>query len=236
MKICILEDEEGQARQLTEFFHTYQRENPDFSCVLEVYDRAYKLLDAYSQDTDLALLDIRVPDMLGIEAARRIRQMDEKVMIIFVTNLAQYAIDGYSVNAFDYILKPLNYVSFSNKLQRAQRALSYRESGLMLDLKTREGQRRIPADSVTYIEVSAHDLYLHTSTETIRQWGTLSKYEELLRGAHFARCSTCYLVNLKYVTGIQKGQVLVGDAALTISRTRRKEFLQALAQYKGGSL
>lgn len=236
MKICILEDENTQARQLAEFFQAYQRENPDFSYALEVYDRGYKLLDAYGRGVDLVLLDIRVPDMLGMDVARRIRQIDQQVMIIFVTNLTQYAIDGYSVGAFDYILKPLNYASFSHKLQRALRALSYRRSHLTVDLKTAEGQRRISVDSITYIEISGHDVYLHTHDEIIRQWGTLSKFETMLGPAHFVRCSTCYLVNLKYVTGIQKGQVLVGDAALTISRTRRKEFMQALAQYKGGSL
>ena len=79
----------------------------------------------------------------------------------------------YSVNAFDYILKPLAYTSFSAKLERALRMLSYRSSNVTLDLKTRDGGRRVSADSITYIEVSNHDILVHVGKETLRQWGTL---------------------------------------------------------------
>lgn len=236
MKICILEDEQSQTEVLTGYLARFQQEHPELEYMLETYDRGFKLLDAFRRDADLLFLDIQVPDMLGIDVARKIRETDQKVMIIFVTNLSQYAIEGYSVDAFDYILKPVNYFSFAKKLERALRVLSYRSSSLMLDLKTREGGRRVAADSVTYIDVSAHDVYIHTATEVIQQWGTLSKYEELLRDAHFARCSTSCLVNLKYVRGVQKEQALVGGDRVTISRARRKEFLGALAQYKGGTL
>lgn len=236
MKICILEDDRTQTQRMMEYLTRYQQEHGEFSYVLETYSQAFDLLDAYRGDADLMFLDIRLPDQLGIETARRIREKDTRVMIVFVTNLAQYAIEGYSVQAFDYILKPVEYFAFSVKLDRALRALAARADGPVLDIKTREGLlRRIPAGSILYIEVQTHDVFLHTGTEVIRQWGTLSRYEELLQGAHFARCSTSCLVNLKYVRTVQKDRVLVGQDSLTVTRTRRKEFLQALAQYKGGT-
>lgn len=179
MKICILEDDRTQTQRMMEYLTRYQQEHGEFSYVLETYSQAFDLLDAYRGDADLMFLDIRLPDQLGIETARRIREKDTRVMIVFVTNLAQYAIEGYSVQA--------------------------------------------------------HDVYLHTGNEVIKQWGTLSHYEELLRGAHFARCSTSCLVNLKYVRAVQKDRVIVGQDSLTVTRTRRKDFLQALAQYKGGT-
>ena len=236
MKICYWEDEPAEIERLKNYLTRFQAEQPGFQYVLETYDRAFKLLDTYRSDVDLIFLDIQVPDMMGIDAARRIRDVDQEVMIIFVTNLTQYAIDGYSVRAFDYILKPLNYFSFSKKLRRALRMLSYRSNELHLDIKTKEGGRRLAVDAITYIEVSSHDLYIHTSTECIKQWGTLSGYEEQLKGAHFVRCSASYLVNLKYVQEIRRDQVLVGGDSLTISRSRRREFLGALAQYKGWAL
>ena len=236
MKICILEDEKAQTARMVEYLDRYAREHADFSYELESYTRAFDLLEDYRGDADLLFLDIRLPDQLGIETARRIREKDTRVMIVFVTNLAQYAIEGYSVQAFDYILKPVNYFAFSAKLDRVLRTLSARADGPVIDVKTREGVlRRLPARSIRYIEVQAHDVYLHTGTETLKQWGTLSHYEELLRDAHFARCSTSCLVNLKYVRAVQKDQVLVGQDSLTVTRSRRKEFLQALAQYKGGT-
>lgn len=237
MKICYLEDEHTQIELFKSYLYRFQQEHTDFQYTLECYNSAVKFLETYQRDTDLLFLDIQVPDMLGIDVARRIREVDQNVMIIFLTNLTQYAIDGYSVNAFDYILKPLNYFSFSRKLQRALRMLSYRSSKQTLDVKTKEGGMRLAVDTIIYIEVSAHDIYIHTITEQIKQWGTLSKYEKLLKNEHFIRCGSSFLVNLKYVREIRRDQVLMANSdSVPISRTRRKEFLGALAQYKGGSL
>lgn len=236
LKICVLEDEAAQMERMKAYLQKFQSEHADFEYILDAYNNAFDLLEHYKRDVDLLFLDIRVPDMSGMEVARRIREADQNVMIIFVTNLTQYAIEGYSVNAFDYILKPLAYTSFSAKLERALRMLSYRSSNVTLDLKTRDGGRRVSADSITYIEVSNHGILVHVGKEALRQWGTLSKFEDALHDAHFVRCSSSYLVNLKYVQKILGDQVIVGGSSLSISRPRRKEFLNALAQYKGGSL
>ena len=157
-------------------------------------------------------------------------------MILFTTNYSQYAIDGYSVRAFDYMLKPLSYQPFSSKLSRALRVLSYIKDRVELHLKTKQGSKKIPADEVQYIEVFAHDLHFYTDSEEIKIWGSLSEYEKKLEKAHFARCNVSYLVNLRYVKEIQGSEVLVGKHRLPISRAKRKEFLAAFAQYKGGSL
>ena len=237
MKILLLEDEPQQVKIMQDYLSRYEKEHDGFHFVLESYARGLDLLENYHRDADLVFLDIQVPDMLGIDVARRIRDADNSVMLIFVTNLRQYAIDGYSVNAFDYILKPINFFSFAKKLDRALRTLSIRSSGQTLDLKTKEGGRRIPVDEITYVSVYAHDVYINTLTESIQQWGTLAKYEELLKDAHFCRCSASCIVNLKYVQGLRKEQILIsGGDTVTLSRSRRKEFLQTLAQYKGGTI
>ena len=190
LKICVLEDEAAQMERMKAYLQKFQSEHADFEYVLDAYKNAFDLLEHYKRDVDLLFLDIRVPDMSGMEVAHRIREADQNVMIIFVTNLTQYAIEGYSVNAFDYILKPLAYNSFSSKLERALRMLSYRSSDITLDLRTRDGGRRVSADSITYIEISNHDIIVHVGAEQIRQWGTLSKLEAQLREAHFVRCSS----------------------------------------------
>lgn len=241
LKILILEDERPQLDKLTSFLARYQEENPSFEYVLECYDRGLELLSAYQCDADLIFLDIRVPDMLGMDVARQVRRMDEAVMIVFVTSLTQYAVEGYSVRAFDYILKPVCYASFSAKLERALRMLSHRKQELMLELRTKTDVRKVPADSVIYVETAArHDLLFHTGGEVLRQWGALSQYEEQLRKVHFARPCSSFLVNLKYVRGVKKDTVTLGGIGgvseeIPLSRSKRKEFLTQLAQYKGGS-
>lgn len=233
-KIGLLEDEQEQAERLLGFLERYRDAHPGFSYTIQRYDRAMDLLDHYDRDCDLLFLDIRLPDMTGMEAAHRIREVDRRVMIVFVTSLTQYAIEGYSVQAFDYIVKPISYEPFAAKLERAMRVLSYRQTGVVLDIKTREGGLRLTSDMIHYLEVFDHDLLIHTDDGVIKQWGSLSKYEKQLEGAHFARCNSCYLVNLKYVRGVYGDEVVVGEDRLSVSKSRRKEFLQALAQYKGG--
>ena len=236
MKIVVLEDDAAQARRINDYLLRYQQEHPGFQYMAKTYNTGRRLLDEYSPDTDLLLLDIQLPDMLGIDVARQIRQNDPRVMIIFVTNLAQYAIDGYSVNAFDYVLKPINQFSFSKKLERAVRVLSHDEDRLKLEIKSKNGSRWIPADAVTYIEVQSHEVCIHTEQESIRQWGTLAQYEAQLGSLHFIRCNASYLVNPRYVRTVVRDQVEVDRDMLPISRTFRRNFLNTLAQYKGGTL
>lgn len=235
LKIGILEDEPKQMQRIINFLEQFSQEHPSFSYTVEQYERGAHLLEQYRRDCDLLFLDIQLPDMLGIEAAHRIREMDQNVMIIFVTNLTQYAIEGYSVRAFDYILKPVSYPAFSAKLERALRILSHREQQVSIDIRCREGSRRLSSNMILYLEVFDHDLIIHTDQGDIKQWGSLSKYEKMLEGAHFARCNSCYLVNLKFVQGIERDTAVVGKNRLPISKSRRKAFLAALAQYKGGS-
>lgn len=236
VRIGILEDESACSERLLALLVRYKAENPDFSYTTEIYTTGIALLTKFVSQFDLLFLDIQLPDMTGIEAARRIREKDESVMILFTTNYSQYAIDGYSVQAFDYMLKPLSYPPFCSKLSRALRTLSYTADSTELCLKTKQGTQKIKADSIQYIEVFAHDLYFCTDAGKIKIWGTLSEYENKLEHSHFARCNVSYLVNLRYVRGVQGNEVLVGAQRLPISRAKRKNFLTTLAQYRGGTL
>lgn len=237
-KFIILEDEEEQANRLTGFLRDFAAEHNMPAFDIERYDRGVQLLDRYRYrcDADVVFLDIRLPDLSGMEVARRIRQMDSRVVLLFVTSLSQYAIEGYSVGALDYILKPVAYPPFAAKLERALRLISYEGLGTPLVLKTKEGHIRLNASEVMYLEVNNHDIYIHTRDGAVlKQWGPLSKFEEQLGGDHFVRCNSCYLVNLKYVQGVIGDAAVVADQTLAVSKPRRKEFLQALAKYRGGS-
>lgn len=235
-KIVILEDEYRQAEQTIEFLDRYEKQNGE-SFVVERYSRSLELLDNYRCDADILLLDIQVPDMLGIEAAKKIRQIDTNAIIMFITNLAQYAIDGYSVEAMDYILKPLSFAPFSTKLARALRVVKQRQAeGVAVSVKTKTGISRFFSSSLSFIEVINHTLVFHLTDGTVlKQWGSLGSYEAQLEGEHFARCNSGYLVNLKYVESIEGDYVIVNGSPLKISAPKRKDFLREVAQYKGGS-
>ena len=235
LNIIILEDQAEQADRLSHMLKKYAESHEGFAYNLKLYDRSIPFLTEYKCDADLLFLDIQIPDMLGMEAAKRIRQMDNRVMIIFVTMLTQYAIEGYSVGAFDYVLKPVRFEEFSSKMDRVCRMLAHQSTSMTLEVRTKEEIRRINVDDITFLEVSNHDVLIHTDSEIIRQWGNLKTYEEKLAPAHFVRCNVSFLVNLKYVRAVNGNTVMVHGHNLPISSSKRKEFLMALAQYKGGS-
>lgn len=236
VKIVILEDEDQQAKQTLDFLRRYEQESKE-SFTIERYSQAISLLESYRCDADILLLDIQVPDMLGIDAAKKLREMDESVIIMFITNLAQYAIEGYSVEAMDYILKPLAYASFSAKLARALRVVEQRHAeGVTISIKSKSAFRRISSSQLAYIEVVNHTLVFHlTDGSVLKQWGSLGAFQQLLEGDHFVRCNSGYLVNLKYVESVEGDSVVVKGSFLKISAPKRRDFLRAVSQYKGGS-
>lgn len=236
VKIIVLEDEDRQAEQTMGFLRRYEQENGQ-PIYVKRYSRAIDLVEHYHCDADILLLDIQVPDMLGIDAAKELRKMDSNVIIMFVTNLAQYAIEGYSVEAMNYILKPLAYAPFAANLARALRVIHQRQAeGVTINVKSKTDIRRISSSKLAYIEVVNHTLVFHLSDGSIlKQWGSLGAFEMQLAGEHFVRCNSGYLVNLKYVEGIEGDNVIVKGDALKISAPKRKDFLRAVAQYMGGS-
>ena len=116
LHIAIVEDEDACARQLEEYLQRFQEEN-GIQISVERFADGMELTERYHPGWDLILLDVEMPRLDGISAAAEIRAQDSAVQMIFITNMAQYAIKGYEVDALDYVLKPVSYYAFSLKLQ-----------------------------------------------------------------------------------------------------------------------
>lgn len=235
MRITILEDEKQVSDKILLFLEKYGNENNIYLDV-NVFADGYSLLRNYKGDADVLFLDIQLPDITGMEVAKRIRKIDQDVVIVFVTNLHQYAIDGYEVGAFDFILKPLNYMGFSLKLDRICKELSHKSKEEKIMLSTREGLKKLNVADIYYVEVVDHDAVFHLAGEEVRIRRPLSNIAAELAPFYFVLCNSCYLVNLRRIKEVKNNTVFVGDAQLPISKSKRKSFFEEMAKYIGGTV
>lgn len=232
IRIAVVDDEIQDREQIQSHFHTLAKEVREELVVIS-FSSGQQFLQQYDYSYDLVCLDIDMPKQNGISVAQEVRRRDDKVILIFITNLAQMAIQGYSVRALDFIVKPITYSSFALKMKSALQIIANRKS-VNIVLTTAEGVWKIPSDQLYYAEIRGHYLYYHTVSGTFQQKAPLVKLEEKLAGLSFQRCNQCYLINLKHVSAIRKDEILVGGQWLKVSRPRRKQFLEALANYMGG--
>ena len=232
VRIAILEDEASVREDLARYLRRYTRQyGTEFE--VSLFTDGDEILEDYRPNWDIILLDVEMPRLDGMTTAERIRKLDSEVILIFITNMAQYAIRGYAVDAMDYILKPVPYFAFSQQLQKAIRRLEKRAKAY-LTVPVEGGFRRVDLSGVYYLESAGHKVRLYTEEGEWTAPGSLRQYEETLADKQFARCNSGYLVNLAQVRGMQDGMVLVGPHNLQISRPRRKAFVEALTDYVGG--
>ena len=234
LHVAIVEDEEIHQQALQAHLLRYGQEN-DVAFDIRVFANPILLLENYKPVYDLIFMDIQMPDLSGMETARKLRAVDQNVLLIFVTSLAQYAIEGYEVAAVDYILKPVQYFSFAMRLTRAIWRINA-EAGEALQVANSSGTARIKLRDILYVEISGHTMTYHTHEGIVLGTGTLSALEEKLRGKRFARCNSCYLVNLAYVDTVKGYQLLLKDGTeLQISQPKKKTFMQAVAAYEAAA-
>ena len=232
IRIAVAEDEASWAQQMQRYLDRYARETgQSFDVVL--FSDGEDLVERYQGQFDLIFLDIQMRLLDGMATAELIRRTDPEVIIIFITNMAQYAIRGYEVDALDYMLKPVSYDTFAQRLGRALGRLRRRERTYVA-VPIKGGAMKLAAEDITYVESQGHRLIYHTREETYASTGTIKEAEEKLEGLHFFRSNKGYLLNLAYVDGVQDNCALVGGERLLISRARKAPFLEALAAYLGG--
>ncbi|MDO4328291.1 MAG: LytTR family DNA-binding domain-containing protein [Lachnospiraceae bacterium] len=231
-RIAIVEDNAHDAARLKKYLMQYAKEKEQKFTILEFSDGEDITTD-YTADYDLILLDIEMKFMNGMKAAEKIRKMDQDVVIIFITNTPQYAIQGYKVNALDYILKPISYFSFSESMNKALKRVKRTEKEYIV-ISTKGGKMKVDVSQICYVEVLDHTLIYHTTTGNFIGKGTLRDVEKQLNPKKFFICSRCCLVNLDYVDNYQGNTVFAGGDAIQISRNRRKMFLDALNEHMNG--
>lgn len=229
INIAIVEDD-GHYSDLLERYLTRYEETSEYIFNITMFEDGEDIVTDYKANFDIILMDIEMKFMNGMEAAEKIREYDSEVVIIFITNMAQYAIKGYSVNALDFVLKPINYYAFSQRIDRALSRMKRREKKY-IPINVRGGFMKINEDSIYYMESQNHNLIIYTTDGEYTTRATLREMTDLLDEKKFFRCNKCYLINLEYVTGYINNDVVVANNQLQISRSRKKALLDILNNY-----
>ena len=225
--IAIVEDEISFVQQLQTYLCRFSEEN-QMEFKVSVFQDGADILKDYKREYDAIFLDIEMPQVNGMEAAEQIRDMDDDVIIMFITNMAQYAIQGYSVGALDFVMKPINYYTFALKLKRVLKRVDKKDKEqehIILHLP--DGVKKLDIRHIYYVEVQNRTLYYYTSKGTFSVKGTLQSVEKQLEKYSFAKCNHWYLVNLKHVKEVRKNIAYVGCYEVEISRRNKAAFLTA---------
>lgn len=231
--IAIVEDELNFTTQLQEFLSQYQKEN-HVAFKVSTFGDGGEILAGYQQIYDIILLDIEMPRVNGMEAAEQIRRQDADVVLMFITNMASYAIRGYEVGALDFVMKPINYYTFSMKLTRALKRVKQKEQQQIL-ISVSDGVKKFGVNQIYYVEVQSRMLHYHTDEGEYVVRGTMQSVEQMLAPYPFVKCNHWYIVNLMHVSEVRKNIAVVGGHELEISRRNRTAFLKALTEYVGGA-
>ena len=232
-RMLIVEDTPAEADLLHGHLQRYASEK-NLSFSIETLSSALEFINS-RHVADLVFMDIDMPGINGMEAAEILRSYDTETPLVFVTNLAQYAVRGYSVDAVDFVVKPVEYGDFAMRMDRAMRAVA-RNAARTLALPTADGVRVIAQRDVTYVDLVKHDVRYHLVDGTeLRERGSLRAAEQRLDPQSFLRISSGCLVNMARVERIGRESVMTGGAELFYSRSQRRRALETLANYVGRS-
>lgn len=228
IKIATVDDKESDAFHLINLIKDYESNNSDsvnFNIVS--FTRGINFIDPFDDTFDVVFLDIDMPLMSGLEVAKFIREQKSSMNIVFVTNYASLAIDGYGVDAIGFLVKPIRSEDIQKVLNKITKKLLAERSDNKIIVKIKSGYQTIRVSDIKFVEINIHDVFYHTTNGVYKTRGVLKQIEKDLNHKRFAKCSSCFLVNLDFVDSIEKDNIKIGKDKLKIARTRKKEFLEA---------
>lgn len=232
IRIAIVDDDVKIQYKLKKYIIEYEKKSKE-KFKITVFNDAADIVNPYKGLYDIIFMDIQMDQMDGLTAAEKIREIDGDVIIIFVTNMGGYALQGYKVDALSYVVKPVLYIDFVQQLDKAVNRIVYNRKSFLLVTLSSEIVR-LDISKISYMESVEHKVIIHMEEENLSIYNSLMKFEELVQNHHFARCNSGYLVNLSHVDRIEKEYAIVGGEKLLISRSKKKSFMSALADYIGG--
>lgn len=233
LRISVVDDDVGFQNIIKSFIDQYfNGEKSAFN--IKCFCNGVDFLTEYKCDSDLIIMDIQMPMMNGVEVAKKLRALDENVMLIFITETAKFAINGYSVAAFNYILKPLVYETFHYNLDRVIRLIEVRKSrNKDVLVNNDEGKVvKVSIDDIIYIAKEKDVAIYYTKEGVFRKRIPLFKIAEALQNDPFAVANSGCMVNLNFVRNVSREEIqLTNGEVIILSRGKKKDFYEKFFDY-----
>lgn len=229
-KIVLCEDIELERQILKDMLMLHFEEIGEEVSIIE-YESGEALIADVEEGylvADLLFLDIHMKEMNGMEVARRLRQMQRKGPIVFLTSSPDYAVESYEVEASGYLLKPYD----TRKINELADRLLKNDGKKRVAVKSRRQKRYPYVDDIMYMDSDRHAVTLHmkdgTEIVTLEKLGDL---EERIRERKFLRCHQSFLVNMDYIRDVEENFVLADDTRIPIRVRGRKDILKVYDDY-----
>lgn len=234
VNVAIIDDDKIDRHRLKEALN-YVSSKKGVAFQTKEFSSGETFIFDYKSSFDLVLMDIEMSGLNGIETAKKLREIDKDIIIVFVTNMAQLAINGYEVEALDFIVKPITNESFFLKMVRVLSRIKEKTDDAIL-VKTNEGFTKVYLDRLKYVECQGHTLIYHTLDININEYATISSCEKRLTSSNFVKCNRGYIVNMNYISTIKKraSTIIVGTEEIVVSRQLLKSLITKYAAFIGG--
>ncbi len=230
MQFAICDDEPFMTQEIAGHLSRYMEEKHITSYSASSFSSGRSLLES-DCNFDLIFLDIQMEQPDGMETAKMLRRRENHSLLVFVTVLKECVFDAFEVEAYDYLIKPLDGNHFRRTMDRAIKALERRTAKSIM-VRRGTSCEVIPLAQIAYCEVQGRKIYIHQSDgKIIDYYEKLDDFERRVDGRFF-RCHRSYLVNLECVRGSQAGQVTLSQGEqIPVSRLREPKLKQALLRY-----
>lgn len=232
LNIVICDDELLHRATLKEFLITILDEELLEYNLIE-YSSGEDLINNYDK-VDLLFLDIRMNGLSGMDVARKIREFDSNVEIIFTTSVEKYVFEAYEVKAYRYLVKPIEYEDLKKQVKLC--ISDYLTKNSIISIDSNKATVKIPIGEILYADVMKKEVTIYTESKVYTIETSMKRVENKLSNYGFFRCHHSYLVNLNKVSELRDKTIFINDDEIPVSRMRYKSLKVKLVNLLGDSL
>lgn len=230
---CLIVDDEAMA---IEIIATHLAKIPTIKTINSCNNAIEAFNFLINNSVDLVFLDINMPEISGISFAKSI---DRDIKIIFTTAYRDYAVEGFELQAVDYLLKPISFerllkavnTYFEVYKHSKTTHLQQEESSEFMFVRADRRMIKIDFDAIIYVESYCDYIKIHLTDETITTRETISAIEAKLPNKNFIRIHRSYIISLANITSFTNEEITINKKSLPISRSYKKEVLSILEKF-----